>query len=411
METGLPSAMLLFAVLLVIALLIEPFAARRHLPTGALLVLAGFAGSELAVGAGFDLGLRWHHFHDLVIYVLLPVLVFAGALCLDPRALLKHWLPILLLAMPLYLLAASIAAWLLYLGVGEPVGFPWITALVSGLLIAATDPGAVAERLHELGAPPRLTLLLEGESLGNDAITIVAFTVLLGAVGSNAAQLDWSGIVARFSWIFSGGLVVGGLIGALARLALPALQDDRYRVVATLAAAYLGYTIAELLLGVSGVMAVLIVGLLLGDWLRRHSNNARVPVRHYWETNLLIANSLAYLLVGVTVTTEMFTERWLAMLIGIGAMLAGRMVAVTLVMPLTGASAKQRGSEAGVLIAGGLRGPVTAALALSLPAELEGWWTAQAIGYGVVLFTLFVQEPLAAWWLTHGSWLPYTRRP
>jgi CPA1 family monovalent cation:H+ antiporter len=167
----------------------------------------------------------------------------------------------------------------------------------------------------------------------------------------------------------------------------------------SLVGAYTAYLGAEISLQVSGVMAVLACGLILGRLLR-HQKTAQTPayafVAQTWELLAYIASALVFLLMGVTITLSMFEERWLAMLIGIGGVLCARAVSVYSGFPLLGLMPGIRrfpAAEQGLLVWGGLRGAVTLALALSLPLELDYWWTVQSIAFGVVVFSLFVQAP------------------
>ncbi len=252
--------------------------------------------------------------------------------------------------------------------------------------------------LKQSRAPPRLLLWLEGESLFNDATAIVLFNVLLAVAMSPESQADWADAAVSFGKLFFGGALVGLVIALTALGLLKLAQTSVLRGVTTLVSAYFAFYVAETALGLSGVMAVLVAGVLLGAANR----SQQAPVDHQvvaslWGFLAYIATAVSFLLAGVTVTTEMFTERWLAMLLGIAAVLAARAVGVYLIVPvasrLPGSDAMPIGEQT-VVFWGGLRGVVTLALALSLPVSLESWWTVQSIAYGVVLFSLFVQAPL-----------------
>lgn len=384
-----------FMTILLAALLLEPLARRLHMPFSAALVAGGFAGSQLLVGMGVDTGLRWHHFHDLVFYVFLPVLIFESAVTLDARLLLRNLVPVLLLALPLLLVSALLIAVLLYFGIGHAQGFPWVAALLAGVLLSATDPVAVAELARRLPLPPRLLILMDGESLFNDAATVVLFMLLLSAaVGHKMVDVDLSDASLTFLRLSFGGLALGLLFGVAGRWLTRWLDRP---VIVSLMAAYGSYLAAESWLGVSGVMAILACGLWLGSSLRRDTDGTVKTLQAGWEQLGWVANSAVFLLAGVTITLTMFEERWLAMLLGIGAVLATRLLVVWLAASLTSLLPGQQPVSVAsgvVLFAGGLRGAVTLALALTLPLELEGWWTVQSIAYGVVVFSLFVQAPL-----------------
>jgi len=183
------------------------------------------------------------------------------------------------------------------------------------------------------------------------------------------------------------------LFTAIVRL----LQDTVTKSLATIISAYLAFALAESFLHVSGVMSVLVTGLILGHMIHHARPDTTVGfIQELWEFNAFVANALVFLLMGVVITTGMFEERWLAMLIGIGGVLVARATGIYLGLPLVsilpGVQPIRLG-ERTLLFWGGVRGAVTLALALSLPVELDYWWTVQSIAFGVVLFTLFVQAP------------------
>ncbi len=388
---------LLFVGLLLTALLVQRPAARLGLPFEAVLVLVGFLGSEAFVAYGMDTGVRAENFHDLILYVFLPVLVFEAAFRIDARLLLRNLLPILFFAIPLLLLSAGITATLLYLGIGHPAGFPWIAALLSGALLSATDPAAVVSLFRQLGAPARLTLLVDGESLFNDATAIVLFGLFLALALNPAQPVTLAGATFEFLKVFFGGMLVGLLTGLLFLWLSRRFEQAVVKGLVTLISAYVAYLSADSLLGLSGVMAVLVTGLIMGRVMRTDTDaeNYRF-VDHLWEFNAYIANALVFLLMGVTVTVGMFEERWLAMLIGIGGVFVARAVGIYGFSPLLSRLTPIEPIPLRyqtLMFWGGIRGAVTLALALSLPVELDYWWTIQSIAFGVVLFTLFVQAP------------------
>jgi CPA1 family monovalent cation:H+ antiporter len=379
--------------MLLAALLLEPAARLIRLPLSAALVLGGFAGAQWIVSLGIDTGLRWYHFHDLVFLVFLPALIFGAAIAMDARLLLRNLVPILLLTLPLLLLATLLSAALLFFSIGHPQGFPWIAALICGALISATDPVAISELSKRLPVPKRLLTLMEGESLFNDATTVVLFMLFLSAVSAPGVQIDVLDAAMSFTRLTLGGLAVGLLFALVASLLIGWL--DR-AVIVSLLAAYGSYLIAEIQLEVSGVMASLGCGLLLSHRLRQSATERLAQVEAWWNQLAWIANSSVFLLCGATITLLMFQERWLAMLLGIGAAILTRVIGVWIAAGLTNLIPGQQPVSRGyrvMMSAAGLRGAVTLALALSLPLELEGWWTVQSIAYGVVLFSLLVQAP------------------
>jgi CPA1 family monovalent cation:H+ antiporter len=212
---GTEHTVLLLTGLLLLALAIQPLARKIHLPFTATLVIAGFAASELLVYYGFDTGIRAEGFHDLIFFVFLPILIFESAYNINARILCKNLLPILVLAIPLMLLSTLITAALVYYGIGHPDGFPWIAALITGALLSATDPVAVVAMFKQMGVPPRLAILVEGESLFNDAAAIVVFGVFIAIATGSDGPMTFADALWHFIRVFFGGILAGSITGLL----------------------------------------------------------------------------------------------------------------------------------------------------------------------------------------------------
>ncbi len=389
-------------ILILASLIAEPLARLLKLPFVAILIVIGFVGSELVVGLGYDTGIRAANFNQLVFYVFLPIIIFESAYRINPKALLQCLYPILMLAMPIMLISALVAAWLIYWGIGHSTGFPIYTALVAGALLAATDPMAVVSHLKRIKAPEQVTTLIEGESLFNDAIAVVLFTTLLSvalslqSADADSQQVAWWPQVTHFLLLFFGGLLFGLLCGAIGAFMSYVIETRILENVLLVSVAYGSFMIAEDFLQVSGMMAVLAAGLCMN---KAHEKfipaKDRQYIHYWWEVISFFANAMIFILLGVTITLGMFEARWLAMLIAIAAVLLTRAAAVFVLLPLftLGAKSKVDHPTRLVLFWGGTRGAVTVALALSLPVELDAWWTIQSMAFGVVLFTLFVQAP------------------
>ena len=384
---------LFLAASLLAGVAVEGLLRRLHIPWSAGLVVIGFLASELVTGLGGDIGLRWQSVQDLIFFLLLPALVFEAALNLDLGHLRRNLALILLLAIPLLVLSTAVIALLLRAGIGP--GLPWVAALFTGAILSATDPVAVLALFRSMGVPPRLAVLVDGESLFNDATAIVLATLLLGIAASGSGTVTAGGAVLDFLRAFGGGLAVGALMGGLLLLLFRTAAAPVPRVVLTIAGAFLAFALAEGVLHLSGVMAVLAAGLVAAAGLEARPEASRLA-HQGWEVLGYLANGMVFLLMGATITVDMFTDRWPAMLVGIGAALAARGLVVFGGVALAGLLPGVQPVPAawrGVLFWGGLRGAVTIALALSIPLEHPWWYTAQAVAYGVVLFTLFVQAP------------------
>jgi CPA1 family monovalent cation:H+ antiporter len=383
-------------VLLLLAVIAEPVSRLVRLPYSSVLVMAGYVTSELAVMSGIDTGIRAENFHALIFYVFIPVLVFESAYKINKKLLLKNILPIVILAVIGVLSTASLTAAGLYFGIAHPAGFPLIAALLAGSILAATDPVAVAARLREIGAPESLSVLLEGESLFNDATAIVLFSLFLSMALSLESSVSVSAVIVEFMTIFLGGLATGLVTGLIAGVAGKVINNSLMTGVLTLMVAYGSYLLAEELFEVSGVMSTLVAAIVMSLMPRSETSVNVVDKNAYlWDIIGHIANAIVFIIMGVTITLSMFEQRWLAMLIAIAAVLTARAISTYGSLSLLGLFQKNPLDLPcqTVIVWGGLRGAVALALALSLPVTLDYWWTIQSIAFGVVLFSLFIQAP------------------
>lgn len=413
---GVEHIILALVSILVLSLLGQLLSGWTRLPLSSVLVLLGFIASELVVGFGFDTGLRADNFQALIFYVFIPVLVFESAYSIDKRALRENIVVILSLAIIALLLCCAIASVLLYYGIGHASGFPWLAALITGALLAATDPVAVVDKLKVISAPKRISVLLEGESLFNDATAIVLFTLFLSIAQASTDMTSFDGtfsvntVLAEFGMIFFGGAITGAIIGYACGLLQRYIQQALLSGALSLAVAYGSFLLAEHLM-VSGVMSTLIAALAYSIVAKVETDdppaNSSTGNRYLWQMLAYVANVSVFLVMGAVITLQMFEQRWLAMLIAIAAILVARAISVYGMMAVLSYFESCRAScrEQTVMVWGGLRGAVTLALALSLPTSLDYWWTIQSIAFGVVVFSLFVQAPtmgLLAGRLLHG---------
>jgi len=396
---------LALVIILGLSLVAEPISRYSHMPFASVLVVLGFITSEFAVYTGLDTGLRADNFQHIIFYVFLPILVFEAAYNIDKQHLKKNIVVILFLAIIAMLLTCFIAAVLLFYGINHEAGFPWLAALITGAILAATDPVAVVAKLREMQAPKRIAVLLEGESLFNDATAIVLFGLFLSmatATGMTAekAELLNSGlnVVWQFLVIFVGGAFVGVVFGTAFGFINRIFNQSVLTGVVSVVVAYGSYLLAEHLM-VSGVMSTLLAALsfsTLSDRQNRTgSNQSKINNKYLWDVLSHVANVSVFLVMGAVITLEMFQQRWLAILIAIFALLIARMISVYGVLAFFAffKDLKVPMRSQTVMVWGGLRGAVTLALALSIPTTLDYWWTIQSIAFGVVIFSLFVQAP------------------
>lgn len=286
-----------------------------------------------------------HEFHGLlsaevILFLMLPPLLFQGAATMDLEKLLGNWRSISLLAVPGVIISTTIIgiiSWQL-IWADSPDGL--LYGLLLGSLLAATDPVSVLALFKTMGAPKRLSVLVEGESLFNDGTAVVLFNILLLAVlaneigeGLSGAELILSGL-AQFIFIVALGFIVGLVGGIVTNWILHKTDDHLVEISITVALAYGTFIIAELFNG-SGVIAVVVGGLLVGNHGTRFgmSATARVGVHHFWEVVTFLINGVLFLLIGYEIQNALvMNERTLYLAaIGIGAALGARLVIYPLV--------------------------------------------------------------------------------
>ena len=393
---------------LVLASVVQPAAERLHLPYTVLLAVVGVAIGGVSsfllytpltdvfdniVRPVVDLPFN----ASIFLIVFLPLLLFHAALTLDLREIAPDWAPILALAIVAVFAAAAAIGFSLSLAAGVPL----TVALLLGAIVATTDPSAVVAIFRELGAPARLTRLLEGESLLNDAAAIVLFSILVGML-TDGTRTDFAAGVVRFAEALLGGVVLGAIGGRLFGTILPFLGGSRLaEVTLSVALPYVVYLLAEQLFDVSGVVAVVSAGLIAGaiGRVRLAPDNWRYLER-VWEQTGFWASSLIFVsastLVPRLLTGVHLEDSWL-LLIAITAALASRMAVLFGLLPLLSAlhlSQKVSATYKLAIAWGGLRGAVTLALALAVTENTriapEVRNAIAVLATGFVLFTLLV---------------------
>jgi CPA1 family monovalent cation:H+ antiporter len=398
MGTLLP--FLMFGILAA-AMLSHPLARWRLVPLPVALVLLGFISSEVWVAMGRDTGLRWQLLHDLVFYILLPIIIFDSAININIRSLRRESLLIGALSVPLLIIAALLAALIIQYLMGGQSGMAFSLALLAGSMICATDPTAVSGILRNAGASRRLVQILEGESLINDAATITLFVLLSAIILTPGTAFTAAEVASRFALILFGSVLTGMAMGWLFDRIIRPFDDTILTTSTTLVLAFMSFWAGEHLMGLSGVVATLSAGLTFAWCQGRHRAEEDVAFAlDTWRILSFSADAMLFTLVGMSITVGMFQDHWLAMLIGVLAAVVSRAAIIFLgAGPLSflPGQTKLRLAEQNLMLWGGVRGAVAIALALSLDTDIPQWYTIQSMIYGVAIFSLVIQTPI----LTH----------
>ncbi len=347
--------------------------------------LPGAADSALALLAAVD-------FDEALMQGMLSFLLFAGALHVDLEELARHRWIIAALAtggVVFTTFAVGSLAWLVLSLLGLPLDYGY--CLLFGALIAPTDPVAVLAIMRSAGVPKSLQTKVAGESLFNDGVAVVVFLVVAGTVLSGEAPTA-AGVAKLFALEAVGGVIYGLVIGWICYRMLLSVDSYQIEVLLTLALVMGGYALATRL-HVSGPLAMVVAGLLIGNSGRRFamSDRTREHLDGFWELLDEILNAVLFLLIGLEVLA---VEGRLAVLAAgltmIPAVLASRFVSVSLPVLVLRRFRDFSPGAVRVLTWGGLRGGISVALALSLPAG-EARDLLVSVAYVVVVFSIVVQ--------------------
>jgi len=400
---------LLFLILsLVIGAATRHFLRRTKIPYTVALLLIGLGlgvaeRNHLLAGKGVlgEIGLAIQMASNIdphfILFVFLPTLIFEAAFAMDVHVFKRSITNVILLAVPGLLIGTAIMGSISML---FPYNWNWSVALMFGALLSATDPVAVVALLKELGASKKLATLIEGESLLNDGTAIVIFMVFLSAVTQTGGASSLAGVLGNFSWVAFGGIILGFMIAGLTIWWLRHVFNDALvEITLTVAAAYLAFYVSESFLHVSGVLALVALGLLLaGIGRTRISPEVEKFLHSFWEMTAYFANTLIFILVGVVVAEQAKVgslNDWLLLgVLYVGIHLA-RAIVIGALYPLmrrTGYGLPKK--EAIVLWWGGLRGAVGLALGLLvaqdslIPEDIRG----QVLFHtaGIVVLTLLI---------------------
>ncbi|MFT7053209.1 MAG: NhaP-type Na+/H+ or K+/H+ antiporter [Psychromonas sp.] len=308
----------------------------------------------------------------LILLLFLPTLIFESAFSMDPHLFKRMIKQIMVLAVPGLILSTALTA--VFTFYFFPWQWSWTVCFLFGALISATDPVAVVSLLKEISSRKRLETLIEGESLLNDGTAIVFFSLFYGllTLGSEA-NLDILAISGSFISVVLLGLLTGLAVGLVFLFWIGRLfNQPLIEITLTISAAYIAYFIAEDIFEVSGVVAVVSLGVLVSSIGRtRISPGVTVFLHHFWQMMAHIANTLIFILVGIIIASRIRLDNWewwvtlAGLYIGIQII---RAVTVFTFMPIL----KDAGigkDKAIIVIWGGLRGAVSLALALIIAQD------------------------------------------
>ncbi len=379
------------ALLLLIAAIVAMLTRRLRLPYSVGLVAAGIVLAMLPFAPKVNLT------KELIFTALLPPLLFEAAFYIQWPRLRRNLFLIVVLATLGVVLSACVTA----LGMYWLAHWEWLSALVFGVLIAATDPVSVIATFKEAKVRGRLLVLIEAESLFNDGTAAVAFGVVVAMVsGLHLTAIEVTAMLIR---TIGGGILCGAVVGFMAMLLAGRTDDHLVEITFTTVAAYGSFLLADHF-GLSGVLATITAGLWMGNVqsLGQISERGKEAVQAFWEYAAFVANSLVFLLIGMHEAHQNFEAIWVPAAIAIVLVTLGRAVAIyPCCFLFSRSSLRVDRKHQHILVWGGLRGAVALALALGLPPEAPQREEIVAVSFAVVAFSIFAQgltiPPLLRW--------------
>jgi CPA1 family monovalent cation:H+ antiporter len=384
---AIPELVIISIVLLLIATFVALVTQRLRIPYVTGLVLAGLPITEvLSRRIGLD--------PSLVLNLFLPILIFEAAINTDISRLRSTFKPIALLAGPGSIFSSAIIAVLVKFG----LGLDWIPALLIAVILANTDTVSMIAVFKEIRVPSRLSTIVEGETLFNDAAALVSFNLILVVYATGSFTV--LGGLKELLVVALGGGLVGVILGYLSLPIFVRLNDPLSSLLLTVALALGTFQIGQFL-GVSGAVAVVIAGLIFGNLGLSRSTSAsdRITLLSFWEYAGFGVNTFIFLLIGIEINPLALWRILPSILFVILAYQLGRILSVYLL--LAGLRWFDRPIPLRwqhVLFLGNIKGSLSMALALSIPLALTGRDNIIALVFGAVLFSL-VGQGLSLPWL------------
>ena len=382
----IPELVLVLILLLLIATAVALVTQRLRISYVAGLVLAGLPITDLlSRRIGLD--------PFLVLNLFLPILIFEAAINTDISRLRSTFKPIALLAGPGSVFSAAIIAVLVKFG----LGLDWIPALLVGVILANTDTVSIIAVFKEIRVPSRLSTIVEGETLFNDAAALVTFNLLLVIYATGT--ISTTQVIKEVLIVALGGGLVGAVLGYLCLPIYVRLRDPLSSLLLTVALALGAFQLGQFL-GVSGAVAVVIAGLVFGNLglPRSASASDRITLISFWEYAGFIVNTFIFLLIGIEINPLTLWQTLPSIVLVILAYQLGRILSVySLLWVLRWIDRPIPLRWQHILILGNIKGSLSMALAVAIPLALTGRELIIELVFGAVLFSLVIQGLALPW--------------
>jgi CPA1 family monovalent cation:H+ antiporter len=371
--SGIEGTVITVIALLAAALVVSAIADRIGLPyVVALLIVAS------------PIDIQTSEFAPALLFVFLPALIFEAAWNIDAAALTRRWLPVAVLAIPGVLFTAAMVG----AGLALTQQMPFVPALLLGAILAATDPIAVIAVFRRLNVPTDLATIVEGESLFNDGAAIVLYGVVIEIMTATHASPTALGVSWTALSVSLGGAAIGFVVAALVALLLRGNSSAPLQVVGTIVAAFGSYLLADEV-HLSGIFAAVVVGIALRAFPRFPTAEATIDVDGFWSVMAFLANALVFVLMGLRIEFARIVHEPVLVLLTLALVTVARVVLGYVAVPLA-APHLPRGWRS-VIALSGMRGALSVALVIGLPADIAFRGQLVDTVFGVVFLTLVAQ--------------------
>ncbi|MFM4704008.1 cation:proton antiporter [Aeromonas bivalvium] len=341
------------------------------------------------------------NFQDFLLKGILGFLLFAGGIGINLKALRSQKWEITILAIFATLLSTFLIGYGFWF-IAKLLGWelPLVYCLLFGALITPTDPIAVLAIVKKMQAPPQIAIQIEGESLFNDGTGLVIFATVF-AVAFGGVEPTFTSVAGLFLHEALGGILFGAVLGLLAHVMISATDDGSLELLLTLCIPTAGFALANML-GVSGALAMVVTGIMIGNWTRHSgfSEQSRHHLDHFWELVDQFLNALLFLLIGLAlVLLDLAWRDWILLVIAVPLCLAARFISVSVPFIAFRKFRSYNRFTIRILTWGGLRGGLAMAMALALPSgvmmipghDVDLRQVILVMTYSVVMFSIVVQ--------------------
>jgi CPA1 family monovalent cation:H+ antiporter len=367
-------------IVIVLSFLGSILSSKLRVSYTTVMIAIGFLLSLLRIAGGLSaIPLD----RTIILGLVVPPLIFEAAM----RTRYEVFRTIRKTVLSLAIFGVIISALVSGIVLNVALGLPLAVALTFGVVVSPTDPVSVVNVLKHTRAPKKLTAILETEAYFNDATAVILYPI--------AVSLSFSPFESAtlFVYTLGGGVLVGLIVSGIAELLYRLITEPLAETYFTIAVMFGSFVLAESL-GVSGLVAVAIAGLYMGNRTMRiaMTEETRNTMTKFWDVVTFMVTSFAFLLLGLKVDTSLLVTFAPLIIAAFLAILAARVISVYPIVTLTGfIGEKIPNSYKRILAAAGLRGVISVALALSLPDGFPFREAIVAMTFGVALLSLIVQ--------------------